>query len=414
MSPLVVRGALALLVLGLPSLFAESASAQSDPGQRAMRRYACASCHQIEGVRMSAAQSCVGCHQRIIHARRSGLGRAPHVEHYVHAPDLRHVGSRLREDYLVRYVQDPHDVRPRLEETMPRLPVTDADARAIARFLRATAGAPEVPSSPAPSPANVARGRQVFGDAGCPVCHEMGNQDFGIHLPPEALAGLGQPAYEAPNLRYVRDRMEPDVALQWILDPRSLDPNTQMPHPELGAADALAIRDFLFLSDPGAPVAPTVSFSGAPPSQLNVAASPSDLSPLSRRVGYADVRHVFDSSCIHCHAHTDGRSASAFGFRPSSLDLSSPEGVRAGLLLPDGSHRSILEPDETGLAPLLYRLMRRHDEAARDITTPRRDPMSPVVRPRPDEPPGMPLGLPPIDRNDLRLLATWVAAGAPD
>jgi hypothetical protein len=196
--------------------------------------------------------------------------------------------------------------------------------------------------------------------------------------------------------------MDPDVALMWILDPRSLDPNTQMPHPELSHADALAVRDYLFLADPGAPVAPTV------------AVSRNDLAPLSRRVGFAEVRHIFESSCIHCHAHTDGRSASVFGFEPSSLDLSSAAGARAGALLPDGTRRSILEPDATGLPPLLHRLMRRHQEATRDVTAPRRDPMDPVVRAQPDEPPGMPLGLPPVDVSDLRLLATWVAAGAPD
>jgi len=388
---------LALLLLALPT------AARAQDGRRAVQRYGCASCHQIEGVRASRGASCVGCHESIVSQARSGLGRAPRVEHYVHAPDLRMVTRRLRDDYLLRFLQDPHDVRPRLEETMPRLPVTEADARAIVQFLRAGAGEVTVPRSPAPSRANVARGREVFDRAACATCHEMGNIDFAIRIPTIALAGMGRPAYEAPNLRFARERLEPDVALAWILDPRTLDPNTQMPHPELTREDAIAVRDFVFLGELGAPVAPP-----APPTAA-------DLREVSRRVRFADVRRIFNRSCIHCHAHTSGHAtASAFGFPPSSLDLSTLEGVRAGTELPDGTRRSILEPDASGVPPLVARLLRRHAEAGRDITEPRRDSLAPIAREVPSEPVGMPIGLPPLPLDDLRTIATWVAQGAPE
>jgi cytochrome c2 len=407
------RVALALpLSLSLAFAFAlclspAAARAQSE-GRRAIQRYGCANCHAVEGVQASAGASCVGCHQRVLAAPRSGVGRAPTVRHYLHAPDLRRVTHRLREDYLVRFLQDPHDVRPRLEETMPRLPVTEADARLIAQFLRTSAGPASVPSAPAPSPTNVERGRQVFRDAGCAVCHELGNLDLGVRIPPEALAGMGRPAYEAPNLRFARDRLDPDVALAWILDPRSLDPGTQMPNPQLSRADAVAVRDFILLADPGRPA------SQAPPP------SAGSLAPVTRRVRFAEVRRIFQRSCIHCHAHTSGHeTASAFGFAPGQLDLSTLEGVRAGTRLPDGSHRSVLAPDASGTAPLLLRLLRRHAEAVRDVTAPRRDSLAPVRRERPrgDEPAaevGMPIGLPPVSTEDLRLIATWIAQGAND
>jgi len=379
-----------------------SAAAQVGEGARAFARYGCASCHQDVGAPVSAGRSCVGCHQRVVAAPRSAFGRQPRVEHYVHAPDLRRVTRRLRERYLVRFLQDPHDVRPRMEETMPRLPVTEADARAIVAFLREGAGELAVPRGPAPDMANVARGRDVFRRAGCAACHEVGNLDLGVRLPPEALAGLARPAIEAPNLRFVRDRMDPDVALAWIRDPRSVDPESQMPAPELGAEDARAVRDFLFLASAGAPATP-------PPTPTR-----ESLAPLGRIVRYADVRVLFQRSCIHCHAHADARAASAFGFAPSSLDLSSAEGVRAGVLLPDGTRRSILTPDGSGVPPLLSRLLRRHEEAVRDVTAPGRDPLGPVARAVPVEPPGMPLGLPPLSIDDLRTIATWIAAGARD
>lgn len=383
--------ALFAILIGLACVLSTAPAAAQD-ARAVVRRYGCASCHQVEGVRVSRGQSCTGCHQAIIERQR-GRGRAPSVRHYVSAPDLRVAGSRLREDYLVSFLQDPHDARPRLEETMPRLPVTEADARVLASWLRRDA--PSVPAGPAPSRANLDAGRAVFVRVGCATCHELGNLDFGVHLPPEALMGLGRAAFEAPNLRHVRDRLDPDVALAWIEDPRSVSPHTQMPETDLSHADAVLVRDFLWFADPGAP---------APRPAANL-----DLTPLSRPVAFGEIRRIFDRSCIHCHAHTDGRSASALGFEPSSLDLSSEEGVRAGVLLPDGSRRSILEPDASGVAPLLYRLMRRHEEAGRDMTAPRADPLDAVRRVRPDEPVGMPLGLPPVDAGDIRLIATWIA-----
>jgi cytochrome c2 len=395
-----VKAASAALVVAILALSA-SALAQPSDGRRAVQRYGCASCHAIEGVRASAGASCVGCHERVLAAPRSGLGRAPEVRHYLHAPDLRRITRRVREDYLLRFVQDPHDVRPRLEETMPRLPVSEADARLIVQFLRTSAGSVTVPSSPAPSRANVERGRRVFQDSGCATCHELGNLDFGLSIPAVALAGMGRPAFEAPNLRFARDRLDPDVALAWILNPRSIDPDTQMPHPELSREDAIAVRDFILLVDPGRPVAPA-----APPTAA-------DLRQLNRRVRFAEVRRIFQRSCIHCHAHTSGHETnSAFGFPPGQLDLSSLEGVRAGVRRPDGTARSVIEPDATGVPPLLSRLLRRHAEAARDITAPRRDSLAPVAREVPSEPVGMPIGLPPVPIDDLRLIATWILQGA--
>lgn len=400
MNPTMSR--LLMLACAFVVLDPAGALADDEQGREAFERYGCASCHEVEGVVIARGQSCVGCHRRVVDARRSGLGRAPRVEHYVDVPDLRGATRRLRAEYLVGYLQDPHDVRPRLEETMPRLPVTAEDARLIVAFLRSSAGEVDVPASPPPALANVRRGEEVFIAAGCAVCHEFGNRDLGFELPPEALPGLARPALEAPNLRFVRDRMTPDMALAWLLDPAGVDPDTQMPNPGLSPEDALALRDFLHLGDVGEaaprPARPSVE----------------SLAPLPRRVRYADVRPIFQSSCVHCHAHSDGRAASAFGFEPSSLDLSSAAGVRAGVLHADGRRRSILEPDAAGLSPLMARLLRRHEEAGRDFVAPRADPMLPPLGGRAGLAPGMPLGLPPLGRDSLRLVAGWIAAGAPD
>ncbi len=81
----------------------------------------------------------------------------------------------------------------------------------------------------------------------------------------------------------------------------------------------------------------------------------------------------------------------------------------ACLMLAQGVHDDY---PQSGMPSLVRRLMQRHDEARRDITTPRHDPLTPVVRPRPDGVVGMPLGLPPMDGGDIRIIATWIAQGA--
>jgi cytochrome c oxidase assembly factor CtaG len=85
------------------------------PGQAAIRRYGCGDCHTIPGV--ADANALVG-------------------------PPLTHMASRgyiagvmiNREDNLIRWIKDP----PAVDEktAMPKLGVTDSDARAIANYLQ--------------------------------------------------------------------------------------------------------------------------------------------------------------------------------------------------------------------------------------------------------------------------------------
>jgi len=205
---------------------------------------------------------------------------------------------------------------------------------------------------------------------------------------------MGAQSVLGPDLRFARDLVDPDTGLAWILDPQSVDREARMPRTPLARDVAIAIRDFLWLGDPGAPArAPRV-------------VTASELAPLGRPVRFADVRRLFGRSCIHCHAHTTGDQASfVFGFARSALDLSSYEGVMAGVVLPDGTRRSVVTPDPTGTAPLLSRLLARHVENAHEL--------APARAAAPTAPVGMPLGLPPLSREDLRVVATWLAQGAP-
>ncbi len=128
-------------------------STEAEVGRAAIQRFGCARCHTIPGFTVSAENSCVGCHQKLATLPRTGLRRAPRARHYLQVPDLARVARRLRSDYLARYIADPHDARPHLEETMPRQQVSDADAGAIVAYLLEAAPSAE-PAAASPRPAS--------------------------------------------------------------------------------------------------------------------------------------------------------------------------------------------------------------------------------------------------------------------
>jgi hypothetical protein len=196
--------------------------------------------------------------------------------------------------------------------------------------------------------------------------------------------------------------MSPDTMLAWITDPASVSPSAHMQRPDISAADALAVRDYVLLADPGRPVHP------------RRAPTLDDLAPIDREVSFDEVRAIFGQSCIHCHSHASGAGASAaLGFEAFTLDLSTWEGVHAGVTTASGDRRSILEPGPDGVPPLIARLLTRHAEARRDLVTPMRDPLMPALRDDAHEASvGMPLGLPPLRTNQIRVIYTWIGQGA--
>ncbi len=397
--PVIIAVALAF---GLALVAAEADAQDAEAGRHAVERFGCDNCHTLPGQRTHADGGCVSCHQNVRRRAAGMLGRRPEVEHLLTTPSLVNVTRRLETEYLVRYLEDPHDVRHRLDESMPRLPVSEEDARNIVAFLAREAGVYRAPASPAPSASRVDRGREVFSLGGCAGCHAFGNAPAPYELPRAALVAFGDAATLAPNLRYARERMDPDTMLAWIVDPRSVDENAHMEAPEISRADALAVRDYILLGSPGRPVAPPAAPTAA------------EVTPLGRDVAFREVRAIFGQSCIHCHSHASGAGASqALGFDAFELDLASWEGIRAGVSTEAGERHSILEATEGGVSPLVARLLRRHAEAPRDIVTPMRDPLRPARRAEPSTAAvGMPLGLPPLSLAQIRIVHTWIVQGA--
>jgi cytochrome c len=100
----------------------------AERGRMAIERHGCGACHVIAGVRTARG---------IVGPSLTGLARRPYI-----------AGMLLNEtDNLVTWIQDPPAVSP--GTVMPRLGVTDAEARDIAAFLY---GARRLRPSPAVSP----------------------------------------------------------------------------------------------------------------------------------------------------------------------------------------------------------------------------------------------------------------------
>ena len=343
----------------------------------------CHLCHRAASLpKAGLTESCEGCHAWIRETSASPTARAQaltlfplwpryetNVQSYLQVPDLDAAMARLRPDWARRYLANPHDLRPNLPETMPRLGLSAEELDTLASAF----GRASVPARPSPEPARVAEGGALFVGRGCTACHTFGGQHTAAVLP------------GAPDLAFARERLTADMAVAWILDPKSVAPTATMPTMGLTEAEALAVRDYLWLTEPG----------GATP------ADPLPLPPpLDRPVTWAEVQsEVFGKICAHCHmnpALNEGRAGpgndGGFGWAATGIELETREGVMA-------------VADQIPAA-----LLRRRDEARRDVLRPGERPLH-VVRP---ELPGMPLGLPPIDDEDTALVLAWIAQGMPE
>ena len=153
----------------------------------------------------------------------------------------------------------------------------------------------------------------------------------------------------------------------------------------LSVDEAVAVRDYLVLADPGGTVAES---------------SLSPIQPLDRPVAWAEVEErVFGKICAHCHMdpkQNDGRkgpgNAGGFGWPATGIELQTPASIR-----------------KNGDA-IVAAMLRRREEIARDHVAPGEIPAS-LTRP---QRPGMPLGLPAIPDEDIALVMAWVAQGGPE
>lgn len=362
-------------------------------GQALLDRFECVRCHDVpEREPAPLEKHCVRCHQDIL----AGAFPAPpetlkewqqHITHLTDVPALRGL-ERLRRGWLAGWLHSPHDLRPGLNSTMPRLALETDEAADLAAALIPDAEAA------APAPGDVERGRQLLGDKSCTLCHRFTGAPTIAPAPrlpvPLDDTQLQRGLAQAPDLRHTRDRMRPAALVAWLLDPPRHKPGTAMPKIPLADADARALAAYI---------------TQVPLEPLPAPKPVERLPVLDRPVTWAEVEsRVFKKTCWHCHSDPDyargdggpGNSG-GYGFSPRRLDLASYSGIASGSVGDDGKRRSVFAPLPDGTPRIVAHMLARHAE----------------VEGAPGELRGMPLGLTPVPLADIQLVDTWIAQGRP-
>ncbi len=375
-----------------PSAVLSTVTGDALRGQELVQRFECNRCHEGTGFAAAPlAKNCFSCHEQILSGTfpvsASALARfRPHVASAREAPSLTAIADRLRAGWIRSYLLEPHDLRPRLTPTMPRLALDGAQAADIAAYLTRAAK----PAS-APQPGEADRGRELMEQKGCSSCHAFsGVPAFTSSEPPPPGSDAARAAALAPDLRFTRERFRPEQLTRWLLDPKAMKPDTRMPSFGLTPDEAADMAAYVWST----------------PLEPEARAPFTRLAPLTRRVSFDEVnRQVFSRTCHHCHTDPESSggdggpgNSGGFGFGPRGVSFSSHASILSGYLDAQGRRRSLFEPLADGTPRLVAALLARHDEADR--------------APR-DAVPGMPLGLPALSAEDIQLVESWVAQGKP-
>lgn len=172
-----------------------------------------------EGRRLAQDFNCGACHN-------VGSGTEPKLPGNFPAPDLSHIGDKVRAEWLFTFLRQPTTLRPWLKARMPSFSFTDEEALAVAEYMMT------LKDSAAQSPGLNLQAREIgspgYINAGsrlaskdyfdCLSCHQQGDKK------PE-----GPPEQWAPDLALASQRLKPDWVIRWLKEPQKIQPGTAMP-----------------------------------------------------------------------------------------------------------------------------------------------------------------------------------------
>lgn len=379
-----------------PVVLAES-EPLGDPahGKALVLQFECNRCHDGTGHPAAAdGKHCVHCHENIMADRFKAppatIARwKPRVKDLQFAPSLEATGARFDRKWLASYLLQPADLRPHLQQSMPRLALSASDARDIAAYL-APAGAHEAAKA-APAKGDLGKGRQLLETKGCGSCHVMTGVAALPASAPPPMESFEKAHRLAPDLRFARERMSAAKMTAWLADPKAVKSDTLMPKIALSAEEIRDLTAYLLEAELTLPPKPP-RFARLP--------------VLERKVTFKEVdEKVFHRTCWHCHSEPDfaigdggpGNSG-GLGFKPRGLNLSDYAGIIAGDVDDKGERQSVFAKDAEGVPRIVRALIARHDEEQGAETG--------KVR-------GMPLGYAPLSAEDIQLVETWAAQGRP-
>ncbi len=245
-------------------------------------KFGCTPCHQGQGPALNSAEqahgevhhfnapllrgdkvyaSCVKCHANV--SRVPGADTIAYGEklfeelgcHGCHlvegyddiakvAPNLKRIGAKVDPAWLVRWITNPHEFRPKTK--MPNFLFKQDEAVAVAAYLLSStkkdsddwlATRPMPKGIDANDAALVQKGKDLIDNLGCRGCH-------GID-PGESPALLGEGKDVVPNLQNIAEKTDARWIYYWIKGPRDYSPNARMPSLRLSDDEAKAITSFL-------------------------------------------------------------------------------------------------------------------------------------------------------------------------
>lgn len=198
-------------------------------------------------------------------------------------PSLRRIAAKADPAWMVQWVKNPHEFRPRTR--MPNFMFDDTQAEKITAYLLDTAKAPSdewLAGHPDPAitagGADAERGRQLVDSIGCRGCHAFAAD--------EVAGKLGANKDIAPNLSQIAAKTDARWMYHWIKDPRGFSSIARMPSLRLSDDEAKAITSYLLTLGAEKPAADGLATRLADP--MNVA----DGQALVRKYGCAGCHDI--------------------------------------------------------------------------------------------------------------------------
>lgn len=176
-----------------------AAEAVAEDARHLIHNYNCRGCHLIDGVGGG------------IYETIEDTGLRP--------PNLHTQGRRTQADWLYHFLQDPTEVRFWLNVRMPTFNfTTDESNTLISGFLARDGGQPfDAEQDRVYDRQELRVGAQLLDQLQCERCHVA-----------EA-AGTMEASQLAPSFRLAGERLTHDWIVDWMLDPQTITPGTQMP-----------------------------------------------------------------------------------------------------------------------------------------------------------------------------------------
>jgi mono/diheme cytochrome c family protein len=178
---------------------------------------------RVAGMGLFDKYHCLGCH--------NVAGEGGTI-----APNLAYEGSKVRSEWLLSFLKQPHQIRPLTQARMPTFPLTPQEAVNLRDYIMLTFVDERVPKVPQVAqtitPELAAQGEKLYWEKyPCFTCHQIQGKTGG--------AAVG------PDLTDAWKRLNPDWMVQWIKNPQAFDPASLMPN--LGVSDAEAVALVAYL-----------------------------------------------------------------------------------------------------------------------------------------------------------------------